>query len=296
MGYKMVLDVAFTDTGLPILRPDSLMSDGTLFLVDFGRSETAPTGSVPAHNALIGNLAWETAAQVIGSGTESSLSGVFENTLVGVPTMGLVERSSKFGVAVIASQSANDTSNRHAGIAVPSSILSHILTNTPGHEFYVSIWGRLTRNATQTTDSICTAGSVLSANNHAFNFFRQPAFSPSSGSPFVGGRSVPNSLATGNFFRNIAFDEFTGTEPSLGNFNCAYWFGQRGIYSSFQRNAAASGIIYRMYIEDLTHARLTDASRTYANVDAADKAAFDLAFNTGGRFNGDTFTDPATIA
>jgi hypothetical protein len=290
MGYKQVIGGVFTDPTLPILRPDALMSDGTLFLIDFGRGETAPTGSVPAHNALLTNLAWETAADVIGGGTESSLAGVFENTLVGQPTMGLVERSSKFGLAVIASQVGNDTSNRHAGVALPSDIVSYILTQTPGHAFYVSVWGRLTRSATASIDSIGYLGSTVNANNHAFVLYKQPAFSPSSGSAFVGGRSVPNSLSTGNFFRNVAFDEFTGTESSLGSTSGAFWLGQRGIFSSLQRNGASSGIIYRIFIEDLNV-----SGRSYATLDAADKAAFDLAFASGGRFYNDTFTNPETL-
>lgn len=290
MGYKQVIPGVFTDPTLPILRPDAMMSDGSLLLVDFGRRETAPTGSVPAHGALLTNLAWETAAEVIGGGTENSLAAVFENTLVGQPTMGLVERSSKFGLAVIASQVGNDVGNRHAGVAIPTDIMSYILANTPGHAFYVSIWGRLTRVASASTDAIGFLGNSSDATKHAFNFFKQPAFSPNSGSAFVGGRSVPNSLVTGDFFRNLAFDEWTGVEPSIGSCAGAFWLGQRGVYSSFQRNAAASGIIYRIYIEDLTA-----GGRDYATVDALDKAAFDLAFAPGGRFNGDTFTAPATL-
>jgi hypothetical protein len=232
----------------------------------------------------------ETAADVIGAGTENSLAGVFENTLVGEPTMGVVERSSKFGLAVIASQVGNDTSNRHAGVAIPSDIMSYILAQTPGHAFYVSIWGRHTRAATASISPIGYMGSSVNANNHAFVFYKQPSGSPSSGSAFVGGRSDPNSAATGNFFRNVAFDEYTGTEASLGSTSGGFWFGQRGIFSSLQRNGAASGIIYRIFIEDLTV-----SGRSYATLDAADKAAFDLAFASGGRFYNDTFTNPATL-
>lgn len=266
------------------------MTDGSLFLVDFGRSECAPLGSVPAHNALLTNLAWETAATVIGSGNETTLSATFENTIVGQPTMGTIERTSKYGIHVIASQTANDTSNRHGGISIPDPILNRILTGLPGRTFYCSIWGRLTRVATAGVDAICYVGDVSNATRHAWAFNQQPAISPNTGSAFVGSQATPGSNVTGNFFRAVAVDEFTGTEPILANTVGKLWFGQYGVYSSFQRNGAASGIIYRMYIEDLT-----SSGRSYADTVAADRAMYDAAVGTGGRFNGDTFTAPSTI-
>lgn len=289
-GLKIVLGTTFTDPSLPTLQPDSLMSSGSIFLVDFGREETASLLSVPAHGGALVNLAWENAATLIGSGNEATLAGVFENTLVGQPTMGAVERSGKKGIAVISSQSANDTSNRHSGLALPSAIIQYIHANLPSHAFYFSVWGALTRVATATIDSTGYVGDVGNSANSAFVFYKQPAVLPGSGTPFVGGRSVPNSNIVGSYFRNIAVDEWSGAKPTVGNTMGRFWFGQYGVFSGFQRNQAASGILYRIFIEDLTA-----SGRSYATVDAADKAMFDAAFGPGGRFEADTFTNPSTI-
>lgn len=291
MGLKIVLDTTFTDTSLPKLRPDALITDGSLFLIDMGRSETAPVSTVPAHGSALLNLAWQTAADIIGSGNESTLAGTFENTFVGVPAMGAVERSAKYGLHVISSQTAQDGSNRHGGIAIPAPIVSHVLGALPGSQIYASIWGRITRVATAGVDSIGYLGDVAGATKYAWNFFTQPNQGPPDGSTArVGAMSEPGTNTTGNFFRAICADEWTGVEPVLANTAARWWFGKAGVYASFQTNGAASGIIYRVYIEDLTI-----SGRSYAETVAADKALYDAAMGSGGRFNGDTFTAPSSI-
>lgn len=57
------------------------------------------------------------------------------------------------------------------------------------------------------------------------------------------------------------------------------------------RERLSSSIFYRAYIEDLTV-----SGRTYAEVDAIDYALYTKEVLTpGGRYYGDTYTDPATI-
>jgi len=53
-----------------------------------------------------------------------------------------------------------------------------------------------------------------------------------------------------------------------------------------------SGVIYRAYMEDLQV-----SGRSYAAVDAIDFEQFTKhVLTAGGRYYGDTYTDPATIA
>jgi hypothetical protein len=66
-------------------------------------------------------------------------------------------------------------------------------------------------------------------------------------------------------------------------------FGNGGSGSALT-NQCPSDIFYRGYCEDLTV-----SGRTYADVDALDKALWDAAFAAGGRFAGDTFTAPSTF-
>lgn len=289
-GLKIVLPGLFTDPTLPKLQADSLLNDGSLLLIDFGREETAPRTSVPANNAALLNLAWENAADVIGSGTETTLSATFENTLVGVPAMGLVERTGKYGIHAITSQVSMDTSNRHAGIKLPDLVRNYIRANLPGRTFYVSIWGRLTRVASADPQSIGYLGDQSNATHYAWNFQNQPVFAPASGAALVGSLSDPNSNVVGNFFRAGAVDEWTGTKPAEGSTVAAFWIGSRGVYTGFQQNTAASGIIYRVYVEDLTA-----SGRSWTATRDADKALYDAAFAHGGRFASDTFTAASTV-
>ena len=57
------------------------------------------------------------------------------------------------------------------------------------------------------------------------------------------------------------------------------------------RRGKPSRAVYRMYIEDLTV-----SGRTYAQVDAIDYAQFTKdVLTVGGRYYGDTYTDPTTL-
>lgn len=292
MAIKVVIPgVVFSDPTLPILTADSLISAGSLLLLDFGREETLALGTTPANGTVLNNLAWDKAAALIGSGDASTLAATWESTLAGVPTMGLVERSSKKGIHVIASQTANDSASRHAGVNIPTPILTYILNNLPSRSIYVSLWLRQTRLSTQSTADAIFSIAHATTPTATFGMLiqHQPAYNPT-GTGFVGANNVPGTDTLGNSFRNLAVNNWTGTKPSIGNTEGKFWFGQRGGWASYQQNKAASGIIYRIYIEDLT-----TSGRSYATVNAADKALYDVAFGAGGRFASDTFTAVSTL-
>lgn len=292
MAIKVVIPgVVFSDPTLPVLTADSLISAGSLLLIDFGREETLALGTTPANGTVLNNLAWDKAASLIGSGDASTLAATWESTLAGVPTMGLVERSSKKGVHVIASQTANDSASRHAGVNIPTPILDYIRSNLPSRTFYVSLWLRQTRLSTQfSADAIFSIASSISPTaSFGMLIQHQPAYNPT-GTGFVGANNVPGTDTLGNSFRNLAANNWTGTKPAIGSTEGKFWFGAQGTWRSFQEDKAASGIIYRIYIEDLTA-----SGRSYATVNAADKALYDVAFGAGGRFSGDTFTAVSTI-
>lgn len=291
-GIKVVIPgVSFSDPTLPVLTADALIVPGSLFLADFGRAETLGLSTTPVNGTVIGNMAWDKAATLLGSGDASTLAGTWESTLTGVPTIGLVERTSKKGVHVITSQTVMDAVNRHAGVALPAPILSHIHANLPGRSFYVSLWLRQTRLSLQSSaDAIFSIASAASPTaSFGMLIQHQPAYNPG-GTGFVGANNVPASDVLGNSFRNLAANNWTGTKPALGSTEGKFWFGAQGAWRGFQEDKALSGIIYRIYIEDLTA-----SGRSYATVNAADKALYDVAFGAGGRFSGDTFTAVSTI-
>lgn len=293
MGLKVTIPgVVFTDPTLPILYPDPIITEGSLLLVDFGRAETFPVSSVPGHGDQLSNIAFEQAAEVLGGGSLSTLSPTFQNTFVGVPTMGTVERSLKKGLHAITSQTAMDSAGRYASITIPAAIRDHLWTNMPGRSIYFSLWGRLTRLATQWTDAMGYFGSTSTPTaNYAAQLYRGGFWFPDSGANLVGRRTVPAVEATGNLYTSGAYSGWTGTRPGAASGSeCVFWFGARGAFEASQRNKAASGIWYRLYIEDLTA-----SGRTWADVDDIDTALYDEAFGVGGRFASDSFTSPATI-
>jgi hypothetical protein len=293
MGLKVVISgVSFTDPTLPILLPDPIISVGSLLLIDFGRASTYDPGAVPEHDSFLGNIAWEQAAALIGSGSELTLRPQFKNTFVGAPTMGTVERTLKKGVHVITSQTAMDSNFRRAEVLMPALIRNYLYTNTPGRTFYFSMWGRLTRLATQWTDAMGYYGWVSTPTHHyVAQLYRGGFWYPDTGSNLVGRRTVPAVEATGNLYATGAFSGWTGTKPpAASDTEFVFWYGARSTFEANQRNKAASGVWYRIYVEDLTA-----SGRTYAAVDALDKVLYDEAFGAGGRFAGDSFTSPATI-
>jgi hypothetical protein len=296
MGLKLTIPGAvFSDTSLPILRDDPILSAGSLLLLDFGRDYTLATGGAPASGAALGNIAWKEAVALIGSGTEATAKATFTHTLTGVPTQGVVERTTKGGVNIITSQTVLDSNGgagRYGAITIPNLVRDYLFANVPSRSIYMSAWGRLTRLATQTTDGMGYFGSTASpASIYTQFLYRGAQWLPTSGGAFVGAHSVPASEALGNFFAAGAANNWTGTKPGAAS-SCegVFWFGARGLFESFQRNKAASGIWYRVYIEDLTA-----SGRSFATVDALDKALYDEAFGAGGRFASDTFTAAATI-
>ena len=289
MAVKFTIPGAtFTDTTLPILYPDALMTPGTLLLLDLGRSETFALGSTPTHGAQLGNIAWETAAAVIGSGSLATLSPTLQNTFAGLPAEGLVERTTKNGLHVITSQVNMTATLRYCGIALPTALRDYLFGALPGRSIYTSIWGRHTRLATQTVDALGHFATAASPLVNYVNILGKGALWSPAG---LGRRSVPASEALGNFYASSAQNAWVGTKPGSASLSeWLLWFGAYGAYQSYQRNKAASGIWYRVYIEDLT-----TSGRSYATVDAADKALYDVAFGAGGRFASDSFTAVATL-
>lgn len=293
MGIKVVIPgVVFTDTSLPKLLSDPILNAGSLMLVDLGRGYTAPLDVVPSSGALLGNLAWEQASALISGGTEDNLKATWLETLTGHGTIGFLERTAKQGIHTVVSQVAADGVDRYGGIAIPDKVREYAFANVPSRKIYWSIWGRTTRVATNGYDVVGHFAHVTTAtSSYAMNFGGSHVQYPAAGGNLVGRRSVPGSAGSGNFYRNLAVQGWTGTKPgSYASTQWIQWFGQQGAYAAFQQNASQSGIIYRIYIEDLTA-----SGRTYAEADAADKSLYDVAFGAGGRFAGDTFTSAGTL-
>lgn len=288
-GFKLKLPDAVTDTNLPILYADPIMSTGSLFLFEPSKSN-GDSGTTLITGGKASNIAWKTASNIIGSGTEITLGA--DVATVGITAASKLEFTGKKGVHFIYSK-VSGTANTAWYFDLPTLIRTYLYSNYTTKKLYVSIWGRVTRISDTTTSGFFLLGSNNSLTGNYKILCDVSGNAPVANPPQLGTRVLPNPAnVTGNFIRTIATNGKVGNVPTDGNsaFVARVKIGAGSAYGGFEANKAASMIIYKVYIEDL------DVSgRTYAEVDALDKALYDEAFAIGGRYYGDTFTDPATL-
>lgn len=305
MGQKIVLTDAFTDTTLPLLRDDPLLTAGSIFLYDPSHSAGAFSGV--ADDTAIPNIAWKEAQAVIGSGTQTTLGGKLKVQIV-ANDQAKIERTSKGGVHFIISQT-NDSAGPPYNFCnvLPRGLVQTYIDNNVDHDLYFSTWVRLTRR------QILPSGAPQSYFHKAENtsnylFFLQAGdVTPVSGAALLGRDTAnpagyTNDIAVGAaIFRSLGVTAYTGTKPALSgsgdtagiDANGVHFTGGRsGAWSTaiFNQNKAPSLVLERMYIEDLTV-----SGRTYAQVDALDLALFNDMHAVGGRWYGDTYTAPSTL-
>ena len=276
MGTKFALNGAFTDKTLPIIRNDALLSKGSLFLFDPSHSLGGFVGA--AAQTVIPNIAWQEASALMPGETAESLAGkVFLNL---APGEILVERTPKKAVHIINSLQ-NQTADRNWYVQPSSKIAGYMTANSGTHKFYVSMWIQCTRKGTGPD------GSTFHLFNNPNNMFISPG-SSLSGYNKLSGRTENTNGGVAPF-RRFTNSDVNGAQGTPTTFQLG-----SGALSSFSgvtyRNKQNSIILYRAYIEDLTV-----SGRTYEEVDALDYALYQAAFASGGKFYGDTYTNPSTL-
>ena len=290
MGQKIVLsDVVFTDTTLPVVLNDPILSNGSLFLFDPSHSLGAFDG-VPSNGGTVPNIAWAEAAAILGSGTQSSLMGTVASTNATEASKSLVERTTKLGVHQIISLTAQTVANNWI-VSMPTAIRDYMYTHRSDHSFYVSIWFRVTRPGIVNASMQSPLHYAVNPGTSNYLYHAQ------GGTPVITGsnkRYAPafadSSVSAGQEkFLNMNPSGITGTGPTNST-DVRFGLGNFDSWQSSNLNKTSSRVIYRVYIEDLTV-----SGRSYAAVDALDYAMFQAAFASGGKFYGDTYTDPSTI-
>lgn len=292
MGQKVVLsDITFTDLTLPKLYPDPVMSDGAILLIDASNPAGYDNGStVPVNGTLLPNIAWEQAKAQIGSGDRTTLSPTWSQSFTGTSSAKhKIEFTGKKGLHGIISQSPGVSAGASMGLVYPTTIRDLIYANR-AHSFYLSIWGKLTRQWI----APFTAPQTIShnaGNTSNFQYFMDHNGINKNGGSVRQNPSPANTL--GNFIRNASWAGFVGADPGAGSWSgrkIINW-GSSDAWAGFNLINNPSFIFYKFYLEDLTV-----SGRTYAQVDAIDLALWTAAFASGGRFYNDTtYTDPATI-
>lgn len=283
MGLQLTIPGA-NFAALPVLRNDPVLSPGSLFMLDPTHGAGAWPAGVPANAALMPNIALKEALALIPGKTAAQLSGPVVNNGSLAGTKGKMERSGKGGMHGIVSPTNALTRSDAFTVQFPADIKAYMKANV-NNRFYLSAWERVTR-----LPGVGSAFSILSANG-TFGIGLT-----TSGSTHFGGTILNATVAnvTGNRFVNVEAKPAAtlATDPDTSPDNhLAYNIGNRG-GDAASYGKTGSRILYRVYLEDLTV-----SGRTFAEVKALDQAEYTKhVLTAGGRYYGDTFTDPATIA
>lgn len=273
----------------PILTEDV----GSLMLIDVKNWASG----VPAAEAAIVNIARVQAA----AGGFGEASAIFKKVGDLPAAGGGIERTTKGGLHVAIRQSSAVAANNGYNIELPDAVMAHMVAN-PSHNYYVSQWRKLTRAATSPETGAKTFLGIESNFDGGFallsHVFAQekPTTANRVGVSVLGaGQNVLGDTAhliAGPYTPGTSSTPLTSQYVS-GRARSLAQFGTVALQNSWSPIAAQlpSWVFYRAYVEDLTL-----SGRTFAEVSAIDTALWTAAFGAGGRFAGDTYTAPATLA
>lgn len=285
------LPLAFNNPSLPTVYNETLLTNGSLVLVD----PTHPWGSwgtaAYAGSSTVPNHAWQQAAAVLGSGDASSLSSSV--VVEGGATSRLIEKTGK-GALHVGWKPATNISGQRVRVSPASAIGSFITAQTNSHQFYACLSMRITKNAG--TSPRNTFGGAQKDDAQSLWSFDTTGDLPPSGASqrlFANRQGIANDATEGVVFRSLGVSGIYTTFGTWnGTFNTIAQFSS-GRNSNWTAGAqpTPSSVLYFAYLEDLTV-----SGRTPAAVDALAYARHQALFAAGGRYANDTFTDPATIA
>lgn len=290
----IVLDTEITDTTAPKLAlVDPIESSGSLLLIEPGH----PTaGAVPAlaNGAVMANLFRANALAVVGSGGVSDMDAevVVSGTITDRVRM---EYTAKKGIHGYATQ-VDGVVPAGTGVLVSAKAGLRAFAGfkkATGHDIFYSVWQRTTRQAVAQNTILVEHGSAANAEQNVI--FRKTTiqFGDGSNVALPGASQGADASGLGLLRRSTGARTANASLDNTANVLGAEWGAPAGSYNNAVaafRDDLPSWVLYRFYVEDLTV-----SGRTYAEVDAIDAALYSAAFGAGGRYAGDTFTDPATL-
>lgn len=292
MGFVETIPGTVSAPTGKLLYNDPIMSGGSLLLFDPTHSLGAFSG-MPVDGAVLPNIAWDIAANILGAGNATTLGALAYKA---APTAGasIMERSGKGGLHGLYSTVTTGVAasqDNYLGIKLPPALRDYVWANLD-HAFFVSVWMRVTRP--EVASAAPQAPAYLAQSTAAYLFHTQSGnVSPMSGAARLGRRSaspILTAVASGQpVFMNVGVNGFTGTAPGTAP-GVFFASGAHGPWANYNRPNPLGAILERAYVEDLTV-----SGRTYAQVDAIDTALQAAAHAAGGRWYGDTYTDPSTF-
>lgn len=290
MGRKLILHgTKLTDLDAPRLTSvDQLEAPGSLYLLDATHPVQPWSAGTLANNTTLPNLFSENLATLSTGATDPTL--VVGGAFTSPSAKGRTERSSKGGLHVIVSQAVDLAQGDGVRVTMPAALGAYFAAH-PDNDYYVSAWDRLTRveiNPTKASAALYVISRIGRAN---------PELWYGDSGAFLASDLLTNTLGPryGNAHAGAAHTTKTpaGAGPDWGAPDGGYHYSLGyGTSLSGRQRQFSSSVFYRFYVEDLTL-----SGRTYSEVSALDQQLYTAEVLTeGGRYYGDTFTAPSTIA
>lgn len=277
-NLNIIAGASFPSTIPKIPIVDGLESSGSLLLVEPGHSSN-PWNGLPSTGSTVPNLLRSTANTVTQKATtDAPLIWNYTNG------QGLVERTPKGGVHVIAKTTSTSVVDIRFMVEFPADIANYIAANYT-HRYFASVWVQTTatKDPALTTDVSVMKMQTDSIFGIELNNIIGARYASNIRTPFN------FTDAKGNYRLNAEFTSLRDMGGKTAPFakQSAFQAGNRMNISNANAGKVGSYIFYRTYVEDLTV-----SGRTYAECEALDASLHAQAFGPGGRYYGDTFTAP----
>ncbi|QCR40088.1 hypothetical protein C1N74_06390 [Microbacterium sp. SGAir0570] len=269
------------NTAIPVPPPDNRVAPkGSLIYFD----PTHPANPRPTGIGAFPNLVETIAAETMGVGQLSQTQISVANS-IGVGE-GVVERTSKGGLYIASSRTADVTAHVYQLLMSPQ-MQAWILANK-AHMFYISMSMRVTgAGQSGQTPHFARIGQNSSTFAVAVQEGQNVPASRVSGVP------VPNRTTSPSpgLMRVSAAGRGQDASRPVDITSLVQWFLSGGPLTAAALHQAADFIVYDFVLEDLTV-----SGRSFADAEAQFAAKHAQMHGTGGRYFGDTWRDPATIA
>lgn len=300
MAWKIESAHTALNSAMPKLRKDRILTDGSLMLLDAAHSQGRMVGGVQSNSSFgngvptdgftLKNIAWQEALDAFGNPV-GAVEGSTYPVVARTDGIGMtLERTPNGGLHGLISQSGNLAAGVGMEINMPSLLRTYLRSNT-SHQFYFSLWKRLTRPANlvgTTRPATAVIQKTTAATSNYLMMFDQ-GFSLPNGAARLGVIEAPGvNDGTQPTFQAIGVNGWTGTPPASDGelrLNLMLW-GAKGAYGSLAgTDGPPSWILYRYYVENLTV-----SGRSFDDVADLDHHLYEQAFAAGGKYNGDSWT------
>ena len=263
---------------------------GSLYLWDAGINPTTAFNTAQeATAAKLTNALNEYALPIIGQ--EVGFSREFN--INGVPNSLKSEITQRGGLHCMASQTTTIANAYVLQMFSDTALSTYLANKAAAGKLYISMWRRTTRKQ-GSAGSFLSVFNYRSGSNYMFADLTNGVALDGLG---VGSLSLKTPALAQDNATLVGQPQLVAVNPkgATGTISSSVpiRFGAGTLNPSnaaMGNNRSPSVIYYRIYIEDLEL-----SGRTFEEVSAIDQAEFQKAFAVGGRFHGDTWSNPSTV-